>query len=253
MHDVRILIADDHAIVRSGLRVLLSSHPEFTVVGEANDGREAVQRALDLEPDLVIMDLSMPPGLDGISATIHLKKADPDIGVLILTMHDDEEYAYRVLQAGASGYIVKNALETELISAIRAVSKGDVYLHPSVAKWLVEDLLDSVHRGEQSDVNYGLTDREREVLTLIAKGYGNKEAAELLSISVKTVESHRARIMEKLNLHTRPELVDYAIQKGLLDLDYAHSPQQLEAGESCGNMNAKNKIRSGVYGKESER
>lgn len=222
MHDVRILIADDHAIVRSGLRALLSSHPDFTVVGEASDGRETLQKALNLNPGLVIMDLSMPPGMDGISATTQLKKAVPDIGVLILTVHDDKEYFFRVLQAGASGYITKSAPETELITAAHAVSSGEVYIHSSVAKWLVQDFLESVENGEQLDVYHVLTDREREILTLIAKGYGNKEAAELLSISVKTVESHRARIMDKLNLHTRPELVDYAIKKGLLDLDYAY-------------------------------
>lgn len=217
---VRILIADDHAIVRSGVRMLLSSQPDFTVVGEASDGREAVQKALDLKPDVVIMDLSMPPGKDGISATVELKKAAPEIDILILTMHDDEEYFFRVLQAGASGYIIKNALDSELISAVRAVSRGQAYLYPTAAKRLVADFLQHAEKGEQLDIYNTLSEREREILTLIAKGYANKEIADLLVISVKTVESHKARIMDKLGLHTRPELVDYAIKKGLLALDY---------------------------------
>lgn len=218
---VRILIADDHALVRSGIKMLLQSHPEFTVIGEASDGREAVQKALELEPDLIIMDLSMPPGKDGIQATIELKKVAPEIKILILTMHDDEEYVFRILQAGASGYIVKNALDEDLLAAVRAVSRGQVYLYPSVAKHLVDDFVQNTKKDEPLDVYHRLSDREREILTLIAKGYANKDIAELLVISVKTVESHRARIMNKLELRTRPELVDYAIKKGLLDLDYA--------------------------------
>lgn len=217
---VRILIADDHVIVRSGLSLLLSRCPDFDIVGEASDGREAVQKALQLRPDVVIMDLSMPPGKDGISATVEMKRELPDTHVLILTMHDDEEYLFRVLKAGASGFIVKNALDSELITAVRAVYNGQVYLYPTAAKQLVEDFLQHGDEEKVPDVYRVLSEREREILTLIAKGYSNKEIAELLVISVKTVESHKAHIMEKLGLSTRPQLVHYAIKKGLLDLDF---------------------------------
>ncbi|WP_269432635.1 response regulator [Numidum massiliense] len=221
MNKIRVLIADDHAIVRSGVNMLLSSQPDIVVVGEASDGREAVQKALELQPDVVMMDLSMPPGLDGIAATTELKKEAPDIHVLVLTMYDDEEYLFRVLNAGASGYIIKNAHDSELVAAVRAVYEGQAYLYPTAAKRLVESFLHRVEEGENVDIYHLLTDREREVLTLIAKGYGNKEMAEQLFISVKTVESHKARVMNKLGLYTRHELVDYAIRKGLLDLEYS--------------------------------
>ncbi|TCW41735.1 LuxR family two component transcriptional regulator [Laceyella sacchari] len=213
----RVLIADDHAIVRSGLTLLINSQPDMEVVGAAIDGKEAVDLSLELQPDIVLMDLSMPPGENGLTATKKLKEAAPEINVLILTMHDDEEYLFRVLHAGASGYILKNAEDMELIRAIQTVSQGEAYLYPSATKMLIQEFLNRVQIGEQLDDYHILTQREQEVLSLIAQGYTNKEIAEKLVLSVKTIESHKANIMEKLHLKTRPELVRYALKKGLLD------------------------------------
>ncbi|WP_323372896.1 response regulator transcription factor [Tumebacillus lacus] len=216
---IKLLIADDHAIVRSGLSMLIGSHADLEVVGTAADGREAVEKALALRPDLVLMDLSMPPGENGLSATSRLKEAAPEIEVLVLTMHDDEEYLFRVLQAGASGFILKSAPDQDLIAAIRQVAGGSAYLHPSATKSLIQEFLQRVQKGEDADRYSVLTDREQEILTLIAKGYANKEIAEQLVVSVKTVETHKAKIMEKLQMKTRPELVRYAMKKGLLDFE----------------------------------
>ncbi|UWE02356.1 response regulator [Laceyella sacchari] len=213
----RVLIADDHAIVRSGLTLLINSQPDMEVVGAAIDGKEAVDLSLELQPDIVLMDLSMPPGENGLTATKKLKEAAPEINVLILTMHDDEEYLFRVLHAGASGYILKNAEDMELIRAIQTVSQGEAYLYPSATKMLIQEFLNRVQIGEQLEDYHILTQREQEVLSLIAQGYTNKEIAEKLVLSVKTIESHKANIMEKLHLKTRPELVRYALKKGLLD------------------------------------
>ncbi|AUS09002.1 DNA-binding response regulator [Laceyella sacchari] len=213
----RVLIADDHAIVRSGLTLLINSQPDMEVVGAAMDGKEAVDLSLELQPDIVLMDLSMPPGENGLTATKKLKEAAPEINVLILTMHDDEEYLFRVLHAGASGYILKNAKDMELIRAIQTVSQGAAYLYPSATKMLIQEFLNRVQKGEQLEDYHILTQREQEVLSLIAQGYTNKEIAEKLVLSVKTIESHKANIMEKLHLKTRPELVRYALKKGLLD------------------------------------
>ncbi|KKB34350.1 response regulator [Bacillus thermotolerans] len=218
MQVIRTLIVDDHAIVRAGVKMLLGKQQDIEVVGEAADGQEAIEKALSLKPDLVIMDLSMPPGKNGLEATRELKQSLPDTHVLILTMHDDENYLFRVLQAGASGYVLKNALDSELLSAVDAVSQGRAYLHPSAAKSLVEDFLSRVNEGEDLSSYKRLSNREEEILTFIAKGYSNKEIAETLYISVKTVESHKSKIMDKLGLHKRHELVTYAMKKGLLDL-----------------------------------
>jgi two-component system, NarL family, response regulator NreC len=216
---IRVLIADDHAIVRSGLGMLLNAHADIEVVGYAADGKEAFEKALEIRPDVVLMDLSMPPGENGLSATARLKEAAPDIQVLVLTMHDDEEYLFRVLQAGASGYILKSAPDLDLIAAIRTVQQGMAYLYPSATKSLIEEFLQMVKNGEEQAKYEILTDREKEVLILIAKGFSNKEIAEQLTVSVKTVESHKAHIMEKLHLRTRPDLVRYAIKKGWLDFE----------------------------------
>lgn len=224
MASIRILLVDDHAIVRSGVKMLLSAAADMEVVGEAPEGNEAIQLSQALHPHVVLMDLSMPNGRDGLSATIELKRLLPEVQILILTMHDNEEYLFRVLQAGASGYIMKNALDNELLTAIRTVSQGNVYLYPSAAKRLVEDVLSLVERGEDVKSYRLLTDREQEILTYIAKGYSNKEIADLLFISVKTVESHKAKIMEKLGMQSRHELVDYALRKGLLDLSRPVKP-----------------------------
>jgi two-component system response regulator NreC len=216
---IRVLISDDHAVVRSGLGMLIDVQPDMEVVGFASDGKEAYEKALEIRPDVVLMDLSMPPGENGISATARIKEAVPEVQVLVLTMHDDEEYLFRALQAGASGYILKSAPDFDLITAIRTVSKGQAYLYPSATKSLIEEFLQMVKNGEEQAKYEILTEREKEVLILIAKGFSNKEIAEKLTVSVKTVESHKAHIMEKLHLKTRPDLVRYAIKKGYLDFD----------------------------------
>lgn len=212
---IRILLVDDHTVVRKGLTMLLDAHPQMEVAGEASEGNEGIEKALELKPDIVIMDLSMPHGKDGLSATSELKKQMPNTAILILTMHDDEEYLFQAIQAGASGCILKSAPHEELIAAIQAVYRGDAYLNPAATKRLMEEYIHNKKQG-QAD-NYSLlSDREKEVLTLIAKGYSNKEIGEQLVISVKTVESHKGHVMEKLQMKTRPELVSYALKKGLL-------------------------------------
>ena len=216
---IRLLIADDHAIVRSGLAMLVNAQSDMEVVGTAADGAEAFEKALELQPDLVLMDLSMPPGENGLSATQRLRDAAPHIHILVLTMHDDEEYLFRVLQAGAHGYILKSAPDADLLTAIRTIHSGAAYLHPSATKSLIQEFLTRVQRGENLEQFHVLTDREQEILTLIAKGYANKEIAEKLIVSVKTVETHKAKIIEKLQMKTRHELVSYALKKGLLDLE----------------------------------
>ncbi|MEQ2525414.1 response regulator transcription factor [Bacillaceae bacterium CLA-AA-H227] len=212
---IKILLVDDHAVVRMGLKMLLNNHAEMEVVGEASEGNEGIEKAHELSPDVIVMDLSMPHGKDGLSATSEIKKQLPNVAILILTMHDDEEYLFRAIQTGASGCILKSAPHDELIQAIQSVSKGNAYLHPSATKRLMEEYLIGIRDGEADHFNL-LSDREREVLTLIAKGYSNKEIGEKLSISVKTVETHKGNLMEKLQMKTRPELVAFALKKGLL-------------------------------------
>jgi two-component system, NarL family, response regulator NreC len=216
---IRILIVDDHAVVRSGLTMLLNAKPNIEVIGEAAEGNEAIQKAMKLKPDVILMDLSMPHGKDGLSATSELKKVMPEAAILILTMHDDEEYLFRVIHAGASGYILKSAPHDELLAAIHSVSKGDAYLYPSATKRLMSEYIDKLKRGENYDTYEMLSDREKEILSWTARGYSNKEIAEQLMISVKTVETHKGNLMEKLNLKTRPELVKYALKKGLLNFE----------------------------------
>lgn len=216
---IRVLICDDHAIVRAGLSMLINAQEDMQVVGMAAEGKEAFEKTLELKPDVVLMDLSMPPGENGLSATTRIKEADPDRNILVLTMHDDEEYLFRVLQAGASGYILKSAPDLDLINAIRTVQKGSAYLYPSATKALIQEFLQMVQQGEEKAKYEILTEREREVLVLVAKGFSNKDIAEQLVVSVKTVETHKAKIMEKLHLKTRPDLVRYAMKKGLLDFE----------------------------------
>jgi two-component system, NarL family, response regulator NreC len=216
---IQVVIADDHAIVRSGLSMLINAQEDMEVVGMATDGGEAVDIALKLHPHIILMDLSMPPGENGLSATMRLRELAPEIGVLVLTMHDDEEYLFRVLQAGASGYILKSAPDIDLIVAIRTVYKGDAYLYPSATKTLIQEFMQRVQKGVDTDYFNVLTEREQEILVLVAKGYANKEIAEKLCVSVKTIETHKTKIMEKLQLKTRPELVRYAMKKGLLDFE----------------------------------
>jgi two-component system response regulator NreC len=213
---IRVLIVDDHTILRAGLRMLLNAHPDLEVVGEASDGNEAVASAQRMQPDVILMDIAMPE-CNGIEATRQIKRLMPDTRVLVLTMHENEEYLFQVLRAGASGYILKEAADTELVKAIRLVYSGRFYLSPSAQSIMVGDYLQRVRTGEERDSYSALTEREREILKLVAEGYTNSQIAERLTISPKTVDTHRTHIMDKLNLHSRAELVKYAIRRGLLE------------------------------------
>ncbi|MCA9868031.1 MAG: response regulator transcription factor [Anaerolineae bacterium] len=215
---IRLLLADDHAVVRSGLRLLLESQPDMAIIGEAETGEEAVRRTAELRPDVVLMDIEMP-GINGIEATRRIKGQSPATAVLALTMYEDDQYFFEMLRAGAAGYVPKRAAPDELASAIRAVSRGDVFIHPSLAGRLVQDYLLRRDTDEQEPPIDDLTPREQEVLTLIAEGLSNGEIAERLVISIKTVDRHRENIMRKLNLHNRVDLVKYALRKGLIDLE----------------------------------
>jgi two-component system, NarL family, response regulator NreC len=215
---IRLMLADDHEIVRAGLRMLLSTQDDIEIVAEVDDGKVAVERAKELKPDVVLMDISLP-GLDGFEATRQIKRALPHTAILALTMHESDEYFFKMMQAGASGYVPKKAAPTDLVTAIRTVHEGNVFLYPSLAKALVRDYMGRATQGDDRAALDGLTDREQEVLRLIADGQTNQEIADKLTISVKTVERHRANIMGKLNLHSRTELVKYAIRKGLIEVE----------------------------------
>lgn len=214
---MKIVIADDHAIVRSGFSMILNFQPDMEVIATAADGIEAYTAVAKNKPDILVMDLSMPPGESGLIATGKIKEDYPDTKILILTMHDDEEYLFHILKSGASGYVLKNAPDEELLLAIRTVHAGGTYIHPKMATSLVREFIKHDKSGSSEDPFELLSKRELEILPLIAKGYGNKEVAEKLFISVKTVEAHKAKIMEKLQLKSRPELVEYALRKKLLD------------------------------------
>lgn len=214
MEKIRLLLVDDHDIVRAGLRMLFRAEPDIDIVGEASDAHEALEAVDELKPDVVLMDVAMP-GMSGIEATRRIKDTHPDTAVLALTMHEDEQYFFEMLNAGASGYVPKRAAPDDLVSAIHVVSQGDVFIYPSLAKLLVKDFLQRAESGSAGQTEE-LTPREREVLTYIAEGLTNREIAHELVISVKTVDRHRENIMRKLNLHNRVELVKYAIEKGLI-------------------------------------
>jgi len=213
---IRLLVADDHPVVRAGLRTLLAAEPDMEVVGEAVDGKTAVKRSLELTPDVVVMDLTME-GLDGLAAIREIVSRLPETKIVVLTMHDNEEYLRQALQAGATGYVLKEAVDTEIAVAIRVVRRGEVFLYPSFTRVLLGDLVQAGEVDERSQQNgYELlSERERDVLQLVALGDTNREIAERLFLSVRTVETYRARIMEKLNLRSRGELVRYALRKGL--------------------------------------
>lgn len=215
---IRVIIVDDHAIVRAGMRMLIESDNEIEIVGEGETGAEALQMAHDLEPDIVVMDVTMPE-MDGIEATRRIKEETPNVAVLAVTIHEGPDYFFQMLQAGSSGYVPKRAAPEDLLRAIHTVAEGNVFLEPGIAKDLVADYLQRVEDGAEQDSYDGLTERECEVLTSIAEGGTNREIAEELGISVKTVERHNENIMRKLNLHTRTELVKYAIRKNLISLD----------------------------------
>jgi two-component system response regulator NreC len=211
-----VLICDDHALLRAGLKALLADEPGIVVVGEAENGRTAVERALALRPDVALVDITMPE-LDGLGATRQIHRGAPEVKVLVLTMHDDPAYLFQALEAGASGYVYKRSAEADLIEAIHAVSRDDAFLAPKAAQHLVADYVARRERGDLPPPAEKLTPREEEVLRLLARGYTNPEIAEELVISLKTVETHRAHILGKLGLRKRAELVTYAQTHGLLD------------------------------------
>lgn len=211
----RVLLADDHAVLRAGLRLLLTGQNEFEVVAEASTGSEALSLAEKLQPDLILLDLSMP-GLGGMDVLPTLRKMTPSAKILILTMHDDPQYLRQALKQGASGYVLKKAADAELISAIRAVLRGEMYVHPSMTRVLLEDILPET-KFSSADLTWAsLSEREQEVLKMVALGHTSAEIANQLSLSAKTVETYRARGMEKLGLRTRAALVKFALQEGLI-------------------------------------
>ena len=217
MDKVRVLIADDHTIVREGVRALLALYPDIEVLGEAADGKEAIDRTVELHPDVVLMDIAMP-GLGGLEATLEIRKLCPEVKILVLTQHENKEYVQRFLKAGASGYVLKKAAGTELVSAIRMVRQGGIYLQGPIASSVVGESM-GMGQAEDGEGSYdSLSDREKQVLKLLAEGQSNKEIADLLCLSIKTVMAHRANIMEKLGIHNRVELVMYAIRRGLIQV-----------------------------------
>jgi two-component system response regulator NreC len=211
----RILLVDDHAVVRSGLRMLLENERDVEIIGEASSAHEAIEAAMTLKPNVILMDIGLPD-LSGIDATREIKKRAPESAIVALTIHEDEEYFFKMLEAGANGYVPKRAAPEELLTAIRAAATGQVYLYPSLAKLLVRDFLSGGHPNPAGQPDSELTEREAEVLTYLAEGANNEEIANALVISPKTVARHRENIMRKLNLHSRSELVRYAIRKGII-------------------------------------
>lgn len=218
MELIKVLLAEDHTIVRKGIHSLLTDAANIDVVGEAEDGRQAVDMVESLLPDVVLMDINMP-NLSGLEATRAIKKLRPAVNVLILTMYTNEEYIYQVLQSGASGYLVKQSAPGELLTAIEAVHRGDTYLSPAISKKIVDGYLRQDNSATVKSRYSTLTPREREILQLITEGCSNKDIAEKLSISVKTVGVHRTNLMEKLDIHNTIDLVKYALRKGIISLD----------------------------------
>ncbi len=215
MSDINLLLVDDHEVVRTGLKMLLDEQPDMVIVAEADTGSEALKLAEQFKPDVVVMDITLPD-ISGIEVTKRLKLNNPEISVVALTIHDDEQYFFEMLQAGASGYVPKRAAPEDLISAIRAAYAGETYLYPSLAKALVSDFVGRKSEGDNQETLNGLTTREQEVLEKLAQGLTNEEIAVELVISKHTVARHRENIMHKLNLHNRSELVKYAIRKGVI-------------------------------------
>ena len=224
MDKIRLLVVDDHPVVRAGVRTLLGAQPDMLIVGEAEDGASAVTRTLELKPDVVVMDITMS-GMNGLEATREIVKKLPHTKVLVLTMHENEEYLRQMLEAGAAGYVLKQAVDTELAVAIRAVQRGEVFLYSSFTRVLLRDLAQSEETDEghpEQDHYDHLSQREKEVLRAVSLGYTNRQIADQLFLSVKTVETYRARVVEKLGLKSRSALVRYALSKGLLDAELDH-------------------------------
>ena len=215
MEQVRILLADDHNLIRDGMRLLLERQPGFVVVGEAADGRETVEQVNAHAPDVVVMDIAMP-NMNGIEATRRIVDSNPRTGVVILSMHYDESYVIRSLKAGARGYLLKDAVKADLITAIHSVVRGGSFFSPKISRILKEDYMQALERKDADDSYELLTDREREILQLIAEGKSNKDIANSLGLSLYTVETHRAHILQKLNLHSVPDLILYAVRKGII-------------------------------------
>jgi len=215
MPDINLLLVDDHQVVRTGLRMLLEGQPDMNIVGEADCGLQALEKANELTPDVIVMDITLPD-ITGIEATRQIKETHPEIAVVALTIHEDEQYFFEMLQAGASGYVPKRAAPEDLITSIRAAYAGEIYIYPSLAKALVADFLGRSSQGTEKESLDGLTSREQEVLSLLAEGRSNDEIGDALKISKHTVARHRENLMRKLELHSRSELVKYAIRKGLI-------------------------------------
>lgn len=212
---LKVLIADDHGVVRKGLRLLLQEYPELEVTGEASNGREAVKLATELSPDIVLMDVAMPL-LNGIEAAEQIRRANGQIGIIMLTMHADESYLLRALNAGVKGYLLKESAEDDLLRAVKAVAQGRPFFSPAITQTLLEDYMRVLKQEGLSDSFELLTGREKEVLQLLAEGKTNKEVAAVLDVSLYTVESHRTNLMQKLNLHNTAEIVLYAVRKNLV-------------------------------------
>src|SRR3972149_10670296 len=231
MNKIRLMLVDDHEVVRVGLKTFLQTQEDFEVVAEASDGEEAINRAMATHPDVILMDITMP-GVDGLEATKRLRVLSPKSLILALTVHDDKQYFMQMLAAGASGYITKQAAADDLMDAIKTVAQGHLYLQPALARWLLDDYQQLVRVNSMSTPNtdnngnqhtYGLevlSHRERQVLEQVAEGFNNQEIGQLFSLSPKTIARHRERIMNKLNLHSRTELVKFAIKTGLVKLNY---------------------------------
>jgi two-component system, NarL family, response regulator NreC len=212
---IRILLADDHTVMRKGLRMLLASQPEFSVVAEASDGREAVEQAEATGPDVAVVDIAMP-NLSGIEAAQRIHAVLPQVAIVILSMHSDEGYVLRALKAGAKGYLLKDSAEGDLIQAIKAVHQGKTFFSPEISQMLVEDYIREIRARGAEDSYDLLTPREREILQLLAERKSNKEIAQTLNLSTYTVETHRRNLQEKLNLHSLGELILYAVRKGMI-------------------------------------
>jgi DNA-binding NarL/FixJ family response regulator len=218
MPKIKVLIVDDHAIVREGIHMILALHDDIEVVGEAADGKEAIEQVNKLAPDVVLMDIAMP-GLGGLEAMLEILKISPQSKTLILTQYDDSEYIYRFLKAGAAGYVLKKAVGTDLVSAIRAVAQGKAFVDPSIADRVIKGFLEQPEVGEDEILYDRLSDREKQVLKLIAEGHTSQEIADILYLSIKTAMTHRTNLMEKLGFHNRTELIKYAIRKGIVRAD----------------------------------